>query len=153
MDREWRCIVLANATRQLRKKRVPKLAHTEDRGIGWHVSYRDPATGLPRKHRFGRVPEDRARILYHQWVSQHLDGKPLEAAKPGPKLQPLTPPSHATALVVNDMTVGSLLHIATDLLNFDESRTRKDGSARTRGTIHSRVRLNGKEGIAADRHH
>ena len=26
---------------------------------GWHVSYRDAATGLPRKHRFGDVPEDR----------------------------------------------------------------------------------------------
>jgi integrase len=132
----------ATAARQTRKKRIPKLAYTDHRGIGWHVSFRDPTSGLPRKHRFGQVPQDRAQILYHQWVVEHLDGKPVEAPKPGPKLQPLAPPSHAAALVVKDVTPGSLLHVATDLLHFDESRTRKDGSARTRGTIHSRVRLN-----------
>jgi hypothetical protein len=55
-----------------RRKRVPRLVYTESRGIGWHVSYRDRTTGLPRKHRFGAVPEERARILYHQWVAEHL---------------------------------------------------------------------------------
>jgi integrase len=133
---------IINAVGRSRKKRVPKLAYTEHRGIGWHVSFRDSATGLPRKHRFGRVPENRARILYHQWVSDHLDGKPAEPTKPGPKLQPLAPPSHAAAMLAKDIAAGSLLQIATDLQHFDESRTRKDGSARTRGTIHSRVRLN-----------
>ncbi len=66
--------MLTSKARQSCKKRIPKLAYTDHRGIGWHVSFRDPANGLPRKYRFGRVPEDRARILYHQWVAEHLDG-------------------------------------------------------------------------------
>ena len=134
--------MVALATVSGRKKRVPKLAYTDNRGIGWHVSFRDSSTGLPRKHRFGRVPDDRAQILYHQWVAEHLDGKPIEVSKPGPKLQPLVPPSKASLFAVKDVTSGSLLQVATDLLQFDESRTRQDGAARTRGTIHPRVRLN-----------
>jgi integrase len=126
---------------KLRKKRVPKLAFTEHRGIGWHVSYRELSTGLPRKHRFGRIPEERARILYHQWVSEHLDGK-TTSSTPGPKLQRLDAPKQAAAIVTQDVVSGSLLHVATDLLRFDEARTRKDNGARTQGTIHARVRLN-----------
>jgi integrase len=76
---------------------------------------------------------------------EHLDGKPPEAPKPGPKLKPLARSAHAADLVVKDVTPGSLLHVATDLLHFDQARTREDGSARTRGTIHSRVRLNRKK--------
>jgi len=68
------------------KRRVPKLAYTGHRGIG---SSRDPSTQLPRKHRFDRTPQERARILYHQSVSEHLDGKANEPSKPGPKLKPL----------------------------------------------------------------
>ncbi len=30
-----------------RKARIPKLRFPENRGIGWHVSYRDPGTGRP----------------------------------------------------------------------------------------------------------
>ena len=51
--------MLTSKARQSCKKRIPKLAYTDHRGIGWHVSFRDPANGLPRKYRFGRVPEDR----------------------------------------------------------------------------------------------
>jgi hypothetical protein len=135
--------VAMRSDKKSRTKRVPKLAHTSLRGIGWHVSYRDPSTGLPRKYRFGKVSEERARILYHHWVSEHLDGKAAESTtKPGPKLQPLPAPTRVQGLVQKDIVSGSLLQIATDLLNFDEARTREDGSPRTLGTIHSRVRLN-----------
>ena len=36
-----------------RKKRVPQLKYTASRNIGWHVSFRDPRTNMPRRHRFG----------------------------------------------------------------------------------------------------
>jgi hypothetical protein len=39
------------------------------RGIGWHVSYRDHISGLLRKNRFGKVPKERARVLYHKWIA------------------------------------------------------------------------------------
>lgn len=55
--------------------RVPKLRFLANRGIGWHVSYRDPATGIPRKHRFridDRAREGEARAFYHAWVAKHL---------------------------------------------------------------------------------
>ncbi len=51
-----------------RKPRVPKLAFAQIRGIGWHVSYRDAVSGVPKKHRFGlkeRTDENRARALYY----------------------------------------------------------------------------------------
>ena len=35
-----------------KRKRVPKLSFTETEGIGWHVSFRDPKTGSPTRHRF-----------------------------------------------------------------------------------------------------
>src|ERR1700733_14225098 len=76
--------MLANASASTRKKRIPKLAYTDHRGIGWHVSFRDPATGLSRKHRFGLIPEERAEILYHQWVSEHFDGNSIFGS--GPRL-------------------------------------------------------------------
>ena len=58
-----------------RRKRVPKLSFTENQGIGRHVSFRDPMTGLPRKHRFQiaeRTGEEKARALYHAWVAKYL---------------------------------------------------------------------------------
>jgi hypothetical protein len=64
--------VQSNAKKLRRKKRVPALAHTDLRGIGWHVSFRDKATGLPKKYRFGRMTESEAQVLYHQWVADHL---------------------------------------------------------------------------------
>ncbi len=66
-------------------KRLPKLRFTNLREIGWHVNYRDPKTGTPRKHRFGiddREREPEARLLYHAWILDHLGGKPAPAAGP-----------------------------------------------------------------------
>ena len=125
-----------------RRKRVPKLSFTDHRAIGWHVSYRDPSTGLPRKHRFGNIPEDRARVLYHQWIADHLDGRTAQPAAVGPKLTRLEPPEQSAMIITQDLVPGSLLHVASGLLRFDEARTREDNAPRTRGTIHPRVRLN-----------
>ncbi len=126
---------------QKRRKRIPKLAYTKLRGIGWHVSYRDPQTGLPKKHRFGDVTEDKATAMYHQWIADKLTGK-----KPAPaqatELQKLKAPTKSAEMVTRKSVPGSLLHVASDLLRFDEERTRAEGGPRVRGSIHPRVRLN-----------
>ena len=59
------------------RQRIPKLRFTSNRGIGWHVSYRNRTTGIPSRHRFGVVERDRepaARLLYHAWVLEYLGG-------------------------------------------------------------------------------
>ncbi|MCH8823221.1 MAG: hypothetical protein IH984_06895 [Planctomycetes bacterium] len=122
-----------------RLKRVPKLSHSKNRGIGWHVSYRDASTGMPKKHRFGMMPEHKARVLYHQWLAEHLNDNResiVNVRKSVPKKSVrLTTPK----LVESDLIPGSLIQVASNLLNFEESRTRTDGEPRARGTIDSRV--------------
>ena len=58
-----------------RKKRVPKLKHTTNQNIGWHVCYRDPNSGMPRRYRFGMVSREEAERQYHEWVASHLRGE------------------------------------------------------------------------------
>ena len=56
---------------------MPNLKFTTWRGVGWHVSYRDPSTKSPRKHCFGILDlsrEAEANRLYHAWVLEHLGG-------------------------------------------------------------------------------
>ena len=64
--------------RKRRKKRVPQLKYTELRNIGWHVSYRDPKTGTPRRHRFGTISREDAEAAYHEWVAAHLRGEKID---------------------------------------------------------------------------
>ena len=61
--------------RKPRKRRIPAMKFTKARDIGWHVSFRDPVTGNPRKHRFGMVSREQADQLYHEWVVAHLRGE------------------------------------------------------------------------------
>ena len=69
-----------------RKRRIPKLSYTKLRGIGWHVSIRDPETGVPRKIRFGNVEKREAEKLYHQWLAEHLGVVPNgNSNEPSPK--------------------------------------------------------------------
>ena len=75
------CIINARIVRPLampsnqRKPRVPTLKYTKSRNIGWHVSFRDPESGTPRKHRFGMVSLQEAEKAYHEWVAAHLCGQ------------------------------------------------------------------------------
>ncbi len=109
------------------KKRIPKLSYTASRGIGFYVSYRDPATGSPRKHRFGNIPKEQAIAEYNVWVVSHLTGKPLR--KRPTKVAVATPGTETEILQ------GSILHVVSGLLSFDESRLRKEGDPRSKGTI------------------
>jgi integrase len=112
-------------------KRIPKLRYTTLRGIGWHVTYRDPASGSPSKHRFGITEKDRepeARVLYHAWVLEHLGGNPgpehPTKLKPPPRKKPLP-----------DALSGSILEIAGGLIDAERARSRSPGDPRRRGTI------------------
>lgn len=117
-----------------RRKRVPKLSFLKTQGIGWHVSYRDPATGSPRRHRFDiaeRAGEERARALYHAWVAKYLGNdislptknQPPQVSKPTGQ-KPLS---------------GSLIEVGSSLIEAERARIRKDGDPRRRGTIDPRV--------------
>jgi hypothetical protein len=57
-------------------RRIPKLAFTKTRGIGWHANYRDSQSGMPRKYRFGMVDREKASALYNAWLVEHLKGAP-----------------------------------------------------------------------------
>ena len=57
------------------KRRIPKLCHTTTRGIGWHVNYRDPKTGIAKKHRFEVETEAEAKVAYTKWLARHLAGE------------------------------------------------------------------------------
>ncbi|MBU0637311.1 MAG: hypothetical protein KKB50_00450 [Planctomycetes bacterium] len=117
-----------------RRKRVPKLSFMETQGIGWHVSYRDPVSGSPRRHRFGiaeRTGEDRARALYHAWVAKYLG---IETELPT-KNQRTRPPKLAGPKPLS----GSLIEVASSLIEAERGRIRREGEPRRRGTIDPRV--------------
>lgn len=63
-----------------RKKKVPQLKYTKLRNIGWHVTFRDPKTGMPRKHRFDVTSRGEAEKQYHEWVAAYLQGMLPEKA-------------------------------------------------------------------------
>ncbi|MBX3424290.1 MAG: site-specific integrase [Pirellulales bacterium] len=131
-----------------RKRRVPQLKYTETRGIGWHVSYRDPATGTPRKHRFDAASKGEAEKQYHDWVASFLQGVvPEKKTRPRPN-----PAAQKARLVQSDVRTGSLLHVASSLLHFEEARVRSESEPRRPGTItknlYERRQLYSKEFLA-----
>ena len=127
--------------RKPRKRRIPALKFTKARDIGWHVSFRDPITGNPRKHRFGMVSREEADQLYHDWVAAHLRGQtPSTKLKRRKKLDlqlvEVKPHIHG---VVAEILPGSLLHIASGLLRYEESRIRSEAGPRRTGSISKEV--------------
>lgn len=141
-----------------RKRRVPLLRFTELRGIGWHVSYRDRDSGTPRKHRFGMVSKAEAERAYHAWVAAYL-GDDAEAMTSLSTKRPKTisldgststkvlqrHPSPKAARAQAEP--GSLLHVASSLIRFEEARTRDGADGRVAGTISPLVSLNRKKDI------
>jgi hypothetical protein len=113
------------------KRRVPKLAFTKTRGIGWHVNYRDPQNGMPRKLRFGMVDRSKAAELYGDWLGKHLKGAPHQNKRE----MAATPKPEEVAVASERVVPGSLLHVASNYLFFEEKRTRKAGEPRRSGTI------------------
>ncbi len=123
--------------RKPRKRRIPALRFTRTRGIGWHVSFRDAETGTPRKHRFGMLKREAAEQAYHDWVSAHLRGQtPTLKPKRRKKLdlQAVSEKPRENG-VPAEILPGSLLHITSGLLRYEESRVRTAGEARRAGSI------------------
>ncbi len=123
--------------RNPRKRRIPALKFTKNRDIGWHVSFRDPVTGNPRKQRFGMVSREQADQLYHDWVAAHLRGQtPTTKPKRRKKLDLQMVDAKARDNSVSaDIRPGSLLHITSGLLRYEESRIRGEHEARRAGSI------------------
>ncbi len=125
------------------RQRIPKLRFTTWRKIGWHVAYRDRKTGTPRKHLFNireREREPEARILYHAWVLEHLGGS-NNASHPT-QVEPV--PRRRN---ISNVLSGSLLEIASGLVESERARTRRDDEPRRRGTIAMAVFLDRKKQI------
>lgn len=131
------------------RKRVPKLAFTANRDIGWHVAYRDPVTGTPRRHRFGiedRRQEAKAKAMYNAWVAQHIsDAAPAATQKCSSPNTPKAAPRVAVGKVRH--LSGSLLEVASGLLELERGRVRDEGEPRRRGTIERAVFTDRKKHI------
>jgi len=124
-----------------RKRREPRLKYTENRGIGWHVSFRDPVTKTPRRGCFGNISEADARVLYHQWLVDFLGDKRLADR---PKKPGRPPKSSTSSFAVVDTQAAkarphSLLHIASGLITHWRSIARQPGEPRQPGTIAAKV--------------
>jgi integrase len=118
-----------------KKRRIPQLKYTDNRGIGWHVSYRD-ASGVPRRHRFEVTTHDDALDAYHKWLSAHVAGDTPSSGKSrqvAGKLAVVSKPKPKA--VKADIVSGSLLHIASGFLSFEQSRVRAEEGPRVKGTI------------------
>lgn len=114
-----------------RNRRIPKLRFTRLRDIGWHVNYRDQASGIPRKHRFNITEKDRepeARVLYAAWVAEHLGGVVLPAKET--KVKPA--PKRAAS---SKMLSGCILEIASGFIEAERLRSREAHEPRRRGSI------------------
>ena len=119
-----------------RKKRIPQLSYTENRGTGYYVSYRDPETDQPRKHRFGKIPRSQAIEQYQNWLAAHLKGETTPPIKRGPKKlveQIGQKQKHET--VNADIILGSLLQVCSNFLIYELSRIRAADGPRTQNTI------------------
>jgi hypothetical protein len=135
-----------------RKRRIPQLRYTDNRGIGWHVSYRDPETGTPKKHRFGRVTKGEANRAYEAWLAAWLqdDHEAARAIRPGHKAKTEARQKRAEQDAIRaevKAEPGSLVHVASGLFKYDEARVRQPGEGRAAGSIAPRAMLNRKKEI------
>jgi hypothetical protein len=102
------------------------------------VTYRDAASGYPKKHRFGMVSRDKALEAYTEWLADHLTGATSAAPKRTSRklVEQLAAPKPAS--IKPDFVAGSLLHITSGYLTYEESRVRPDGAERRPNTIQRR---------------
>jgi len=120
------------AKQRKRSTRIPKLSYSDNRGIGWFVSYRDPQTGVSKKHRFGNnLTKTEAQEAYYAWLSSHVSGKPV--AKPSAAKS--VTPSVQLDRVAAQIRKGSLIEVTTGMLAYDTKRIRDPHTARFKGSI------------------
>ena len=110
----------------------------ENRGIGWHVSYRDPDTGTPKTHRFRMVTKSVANKAYEASLSAWLqdDHNAAAAARPGHTAKVMAREKRAEQQAVcAEVTAepGSLVHVASGLFKYDEGLMQKPDEGRAPG--------------------
>lgn len=133
-----------------RRKRAPKLSFTENQGIGWHVSFRDPSTGRPVRHRFNireRSREPEARIAYHRWLAPHLEGVPPQAKAGRPINGEAAQVGSSKMVSKKSVAPGSIIQVASGVLAALESRVRTDGEPRRQGSILKAVYIDRRKHI------
>ena len=118
-----------------RKKRIPKLSYTTNRNVGYYIAYRDPISGNPRKYKIGLLSRDEALDAYNQWLAAHLKGETPTPPQKGRRKLVEQIASRKPVAVRAEIVLGSLLHITSGLLKYDESRVRPDDAPRAIGTI------------------
>lgn len=118
-----------------RKKRVPQLKYTDQQNIGWHVSYRDPASGTPRRHRFGMVSKAEAEGEYYLWVGDFLKGAIPKRDRRGREAAGVDAKDGKPLGVVAEIDPGCLLYVTSTYLRYEESRVREEHEPRHQGTI------------------
>jgi hypothetical protein len=118
-----------------RKKRVPQLKYTDKQNIGWHVSYRDRAKGTPRRHRFGLVSKAAAERAYYEWLGEFIRGKVPERDRRPRRQREKQAASKKSKAIAAKIVPGSLLHITSSYLSYEESRAREENEPRRQGTI------------------
>jgi integrase len=83
------------------------------------------------------VRKDRAEARYRIWLAEHLGG---EGNLPDKGTRPASAQAQAMTVAAKKTIVpGSLLYVATELLQHEEARTRKPGEPRSRGTLDPEV--------------
>ena len=81
------------------------------------------------------VSREEALRLYDDWLAGHLRGETAPVRKRTPRKLVEQIDSGKPVAVKVDIVSGSLLHITSGLLQYDESRVRPDHVRRTKGTI------------------
>jgi len=122
-----------------KRRRMPKLSFTETQNIGYYASFRDPITNTPRRKRFGMVPEAEAKVLYTQWLAEYVGGEKAATRAPAPQRLSEPKPDAGMSKPGQSLVKGSLLAAASNLLRFEETRTRTDLEPKATGTISPRV--------------
>lgn len=129
-----------------RVRRIPKLRFTKLRGIGWHVAFRDPDTGMPRKVRFSVVDKAEAETRYHAWLAEHFQMPGVNGTTPTPA--PVSPTTTAAPAKAAAFVPGSILDVGMQITKFDEARTRKAGEPRSEGTLDAAVAADRKSQLS-----
>lgn len=115
-----------------KRLKVPKLAYSTNRNIGYHVSYRHPVSGMPTKHRFGMIPKATASLEFSRWLTVYLEQRSSQPSVSVDRGQAEVEHRPApTRLPQGD----SLAAVASGLLTYEKARVRDRSVARAKGTI------------------
>lgn len=114
-----------------KRLKVPQLAYSTNRNIGYHVSYRHPVSGMPTKKKFGMIAQSAAALEYAQWLAVYLEQRTRKGVPSdgGGECLVVVPSPNLVA------QGNSLAAVASGLLAYEQARVRDRSGARAQGTI------------------